>query len=365
MTESTGGPSAPDWVVFRPDGEPRWGSEVRRRRLFEVLAQRTKARSVRYWTLLERRGNAIPLRWLRRARGARRPLLAASEQPPLRARDLVATWTRPYAVAIYDEPIAQATALGLPLLPERREELQTRLDLSVALFERLIVPTESFARLAGLPPEKVIAAGNGTDTRRIAPGPWPEQLTVGMASGAASGRGIEALLDAVAVLRATHPGVRLRLWLVATGEASVAYLSELRDRVAGWPWVEIDSVAHRDLGAALSGATVLCIPHPANAYMDVALPVKLLDSLAAGRPVVVTPRTETAAIVERHGAGIVTKGDTPDHLAAAIDQVLADGALARRLGDFARRAAVRHYDWDVVGGRLADTLMAHAADRPA
>ena len=45
--------------------------------------------------------------------------------------------------------------------------------------------------------------------------------------------------------------------------------------------IEIGPVGYAHLGPALAKATILTIPHPANEYMDVALPVKLLDSMAA------------------------------------------------------------------------------------
>ncbi|MEO7665115.1 MAG: glycosyltransferase [Candidatus Limnocylindrales bacterium] len=356
---SGGGDAAADrWVVYRPAGEPRWGSEARRQSLFGPLASRTGARVVKFWTLLERRGNAAPVRWLRRRRGdGDRPRLAASEQPPLRAQALIEGWTRPDAVAIYDDPVAQSRAFGVALDEATTRDLRARLDLSIELFERLVVPTASFGALAGLPAERLIVAGNGTDTGSIIPGPWPERPVIGMVSGAGPGRGIELLLEAGRLLRDRHRDLVLRLWLVGTSPASDRYLAELRASVVPEPWVKIEAVPHAGLGAALATATVLCIPHPPNDYLDVALPVKLLDSMASGRPVVVTPRTETAAIIRRAEAGAVTAGEGAEDVAAAIDTILADAALARRLGAAGRAIAVREFDWAVVSGRLADTLL--------
>jgi glycosyltransferase involved in cell wall biosynthesis len=92
--------------------------------------------------------------------------------------------------------------------------------------------------------------------------------------------------------------------------------------------------------------------------MDVALPVKLFDSLAAGRPLVVTPRTETAAIVAARGVGVVAADDTTEALAAAIAELVGDPARARRLGTVAREVAERDYDWRVVGDRIAAEVLA-------
>jgi hypothetical protein len=91
--------------------------------------------------------------------------------------------------------------------------------------------------------------------------------------------------------------------------------------------------------------------------MDVALPVKLFDSLAAGRPLVVTPRRETAAIVDGLDVGIVAGGDTVADLAAAIAGLLTDQARAQAAGARARAAAEQRFDWRVVGDRIADEVL--------
>ena len=352
------------WVVYRPNTPPRWGSEVRRQALFEALARRTEARIVARWSLLERRGNELPLRWLRRSPGADRPLLAASEQPPRRAWDAVNDWTRPFAVGIYDDPVAQASAIGAVLDKGTRADASARLAFSTATFEWLVVPTASFAALIGLDPHRVLVGGNGTDTRRIVPGPFPELPTIGMVSGASAGRGIEALIEAARALRSGYfSDLRLILWLIATSEVSARYLDALRQAQKANEWIEFSEVPHLRLGTELARATVLCIPHPKSDYLDTALPVKLLDSLAAGRPVVVTPRTETARVISKFNAGVVAAGDRPDDLAAALRSPLSSPSEAAALGALARTAA-HSYDWDVVGGRLAELLMERAiADR--
>jgi glycosyltransferase involved in cell wall biosynthesis len=209
----------------------------------------------------------------------------------------------------------------------------------------------------------VIVGGNGTLTDEVRPGPWPTVPSIGFVSGAAPGRGIEPLVEACRLVRSSWPDLRLYLWLVATSPSANEYLDELRTRVRGEPWITIGAVPHAGLGEALARATILCIPHPANEYMDVALPVKLLDSMAAGRPLVVTPRRETAAIVERYGAGLVTGGDEPADLAVAFERLLGDEVLAQRLGAAGREAALQEFDWKVVGDRIATEILAREGRR--
>jgi glycosyltransferase involved in cell wall biosynthesis len=346
------------WVVVREGQVPRWGGELRRRNIFSALAERTGATVVDGWTSRALIAGTRGPRWRSVLRSiVARPHLASSEQLSERVIPYAERFADPVAVAIYDDAVAQLSALGIELEPDRLEGIRRRRALNEALFRWHVVPTASFAALTALDPARVIVGGNATDARHVLPGPWPETPTVGLVSGAAPGRGIEALVAAARLARESVAELRLLLWLVATSPESEAYLAGLAESVAGDAWIEIGSVDHDHLGAALARATVLCIAHPPNAYMDVALPVKLFDSMAAGRPLVVTPRTETQAIVERHGVGLVTGGDTPEDIAAALLGLLGDEALARRLGATARNVAETEFDWPVVAGRIADEVL--------
>ena len=129
--------------------------------------------------------------------------------------------------------------------------------------------------------------------------------------------------------------------------------------MASEPWIEIGQTPYGELGAALGRATVICIPTPAHAYWDSVAPVKLFDCLAAGRPIVTTPRPETAAIVRDRDAGLVADGDDAEALAAAADASCSRTRSGRgRWAPMRRAAAERDYDWRVIGERLADQLLA-------
>lgn len=356
----------PGWIVLREGEHRRWGGEVRRHHVFNGLVRRAGARAVEGgWRPSPLRRAIIgPLGWLpagianRLGRRFGRPRLASSEKLREGMLEAAIALTDPVAVAIYDDPVAQSRALGVTLDPGWVDELARRQRRNAALFRWLVVPTRSFAELAGLDPDRVIVGGNGTDSARVRPGPWADEPCVGILSAAAPGRGLELLVEASRIARSRVPDLRLRMWLVSTGAATDGYLAELRASVAGEPWIEIGGAAYDDLGRATASATALCIPHPPNEYMDVALPVKLFDSLAVGRPLVVTPRTETAGIVAGRGVGVVAGGDSPDALAEAIVALVGDPALARRLGAAAREVAEREFDWQVVGDRIAREVLA-------
>ena len=88
-----------------------------------------------------------------------------------------------------------------------------------------------------------------------------------------------------------------------------------------------------------------------------------LEAMAAGLPVVYceSPESALGELVEPGVHGICTPAD-PAALAAALERLLADPEEVRRLGDAARRHAMR-YDWSAVAGEMeAAFLSLLAAD---
>ena len=329
--------------------------------MFTALAERTAARVIPDHG---RRGIPSLAGALASASaGWRRPArLASTELVPALALRLLRGSVQAEVLDLHDQPRLQAEALGVPPAAGRGRDLDRLFDRNVAAFARLVVPSRSFVDLCRLPADRVVVVTNGTDCEQIVPRPAPPEPVVAMVSGAAPGRGIELLLGAMARVRAEIPAATLRLALTATGPASGQYLRalamNLRDRD---PWVSLAEVDYRGLGAFLGEAAVMVIPHPANPYFDVATPVKLFDSMAAGRPLAVTPRHETRNIVEGCRAGVVAASDTPDDLAEAILTLLRSGALRDEMGANGRRWALERYDWRVMSAGLADAILGPAA----
>jgi len=347
------------WLVFHEGQRRRWGGDLRRAFIFAELARRTQAILVDgFQPAAVERGlaTAAPRRF--RILPGRRPLVASSENLAWASLKALQRRATPVALDVHDDPVAQTASLGVTISPERIAHLGQRMRANLRTFPLLIVPSVSFAELTGIDPARRIVAPNGTESQHIRPQPFPNRPAVGFVSGAAPGRGIESLIEAVRLVRLDLPEVVLLLWLTATGDESARYLQSLRESTAADPWIEIGEAPYARLSDELARATVLTVPHPANPYLDTALPIKLFDSMAAGRPVVVTPRREAAQIVRDHGAGIVAASDAVEDLGEAIARLLSDRALTARLGAAARRVAEEIYDWRVVSARVADEVLA-------
>ncbi len=363
MAESTG---SDRWVAVLGGRRERSGGERRRRHIFRRLAERTGAEIVSGWAwegirpALDSGGHQLPWRRDRRPR----PRLVSGEMLDPDVVRRVQQRADMVAVAIYDDPIPHHAALGVELAPELARALRRKRDANVSAFRWQVMPTLALAELAGLPLETVIAGENGTDIEQIVPGVWPEEPAIGFTSGAAPGRGIEMLIEAARLLRDEIPTLRLLLWLLPTAEGGERYLAALNEQIRRERWIQMDTVPTGELNFAYRQASLFCIPHPPNPYWDATLPVKIFDALAAGRPTVITPRTETRRIVERYGVGVASAGESAEELAEAMLPLLLDEAEARRMGAVARDVAETVYDWTKVGDRIATAILEREGLRP-
>ncbi len=155
-------------------------------------------------------------------------------------------------------------------------------------------------------------------------------------------KGLDRLIPAMARL----PGVHLTI----AGNDEEAYLPQLR-RLA-----ETAGVAERiDFRGAVSGAekqrllreaTALVLPSYSENFGNI-----VLEAMAEGCPVAVTPEVGLAPVVAQSGAGVVTPSE-PEHLAAALQALLADPAGRRAMGEQGAATVRREFSWDAVAERM-------------
>lgn len=349
------GPLNPTWLVVGLPSTLYTGGSIRAGMIFADLCARDRVVAIRS------RNVAAGLRTL-----AKRPelicgptRLATARILPMAPLKLASKLFEPAVIDIHDHPVLQSAALGLPLSKADAERVLRDYEYHVATFSVLIAQTESFADLAGLPRAKTLIIPNGADPHRFRLAPMPATPTVGLVSGAAPGRGIELLIDAVREARSEVADLRLKMAISAPSEPLRTYFRGLVSKTAGDRWIEIVSLNYDEVPRFLEGVSIAAVPHPPGDYMDAVVPVKLFDSMMSGRPLVVTPRTETTRVVTTHDAGEVASGDSPSDLAEAIVRLTKDPERAIRLGRQAREAAISHYAWDVLSRRITDHMLAH------
>jgi glycosyltransferase involved in cell wall biosynthesis len=106
----------------------------------------------------------------------------------------------------------------------------------------------------------------------------------------------------------------------------------------------------------LRKAKMLVLPSYSENFGNV-----ILEAMAVGCPVVVTPEVGLAPTVRNANAGIVVEG-TPEKLAAAINGLLQDRDQCRRMGEAGRRIATEQFSWDAIAGQMEQVYRACACE---
>ena len=161
-------------------------------------------------------------------------------------------------------------------------------------------------------------------------------------------KGIEVLLEATAIARATRPSITLRLLGRAPDDATEARWRSLSRELGIEEAVAFeDAVDRATIAAALAGASLFVHPSPRETFGVVAV-----EALASGTPVVATNSGGVTEIMgpEPDRVGAVVEPDDPLALAAAIIATLDRRAT---FDPFALRASVeRRFGADFVAERL-------------
>jgi glycosyltransferase involved in cell wall biosynthesis len=152
-------------------------------------------------------------------------------------------------------------------------------------------------------------------------------------------KGLEQLADAVARI----PGARLAVTCRPEDLAGPEW--------AGRPISRVGIVPYPSAPALYAAADVVAIPQLDDEAAHHQMPLKAVDAMAMGRPVVASAVSDLPQVLDGCGR-LVPPGDGAA-LAAALGELLADRAQARELGDRARARCLERYSFERVGEQLA------------
>jgi glycosyltransferase involved in cell wall biosynthesis len=155
--------------------------------------------------------------------------------------------------------------------------------------------------------------------------------TVGMAHG------LGTLLDAAEILAAEPAAGPLEVTIAGDG----AEAGQLRARLAqrGPAGVRmLGAVPSERIPALYAACDVGVVMLRDRPVFHGALPTKMLEGMAAGKPIVLAADGEAARLIETSGGGVVVPPEDPFALAAAFRSLAADPERRARLGAAGRRA---------------------------
>ncbi|MGY1812680.1 glycosyltransferase [Blastococcus sp. SYSU D00820] len=194
----------------------------------------------------------------------------------------------------------------------------------------------------GVPAERVTVVPNGVDVPPAASGPAGHAVPrIGALGRLTAQKGFDVLLEVVR--RLAGDGVALEVVVGGAGRDE----QPLRAAAVGLPVAFAGFVT--DVPGFLAGLDVFCLPSRHEA-----LPLALLEAMAAGLPCVATDVGDVAVAVGDDA--VVVPPEDPAALAAALRDLLAEPGRRVELGRRARRRAERALDADLMAARTYAVL---------
>jgi glycosyltransferase involved in cell wall biosynthesis len=232
--------------------------------------------------------------------------------------------------------VDDAIWLERPGAAENIARLAERMDVIVA-GNRIIA--EWFGKHA----HDVRIVHTAIDTSRFTPGePKPgAPYTLVWTGQEVTLRHLYTIEDALARFLSLHP----RADLVVVADARPRFRRLAADRVRFVPWSEQTEVE------ALRGAQIGIMPLIEDEHSRAKCSFKMLQYMACGLPVVVTPIGLNADILQMGNVGL--GASTPDEWLRAFERIHDDPATAQAMGTEGRRIASAHFGHRVICARLA------------
>ncbi len=225
--------------------------------------------------------------------------------------------------------------------------------------DRIVTPSQTTRKLLrdlGVDESRITVIPNGADLPEAQPSPSGSQGEYLMYFGALqSWQGVEVLLRAFARLADLD---QLRLVICASARSRdvrrhlrLAEHLGVTDRVI-WQW----SLSNAELAPWLANAALTVAPlrDCARNVVQGCAPLKILESMAAGVPVIASRLPPVREIIDDGVEGRLVAADRPDELARAIRILLAYPELRAEMGRRGRERIARDFHWPDLLCQLRD-----------
>ena len=169
--------------------------------------------------------------------------------------------------------------------------------------------------------------------------------------------GVGDLLRAFQILRSRVPYATLTV--IGNGPMKPA-VEKLRQRMGRDVVRLMGEVRHNEVPALLRAADVGVAPYP-NLDPFYFSPMKVIEYMAAGLPVVASSIGQLDELIEHEHHGLLTQPGDPVGFADALERLFQDRKMRSRLGRKAQLRALRKYTWQGVAHRIESVFSRLAA----
>jgi glycosyltransferase involved in cell wall biosynthesis len=257
------------------------------------------------------------------------------------------------------QPDAEVAAASrrFALWRERETACMAAADVVVTLGD--VMKDEIVRR--GIDPGKVVVVPNAVDESFLTPPPGREEtraelgvgadeVLVGTVTSVVGYEGLDTLVAAVADLRAA--GVPIRLLVVGDGVARPAL--ERRARALGAAVTFTGRVPASEVRRHHAALDVFVVPRRDERVCRLVTPLKPVEAMASGLPVVASDLPALSELVRHEHTGLLVPPERPDALAAALRRLVEDPRLRSSLGAAGRAHVAERRTWTRVAAQYDD-----------
>lgn len=189
---------------------------------------------------------------------------------------------------------------------------------------------------------------------------------IGTVSSLVDYEGLDHLVEAFAFLAPEFP--KLRLLLVGSGTAAPALQDQAAKLGLGNSVIFTGRVPRESASLYHQAMDVFVVPRKDLDVTRAVTPLKPVEALASGRPVVASDLPALREIVVHGVNGMLSPADDPQSLAETLATLLGDEPLRRSLGENGRQAVLQGRTWAANAQRYEDKyqeLINHQARKGA
>lgn len=177
-----------------------------------------------------------------------------------------------------------------------------------------------------------------------------EKPSIVYVGGSAKWQGLEYLIKSLSMLNSTNATLTLYTNIIPEDIKNGIQKEKEKDKI------HQNFLPHEDLIKVLPTYDIFAIPRPSNIVTETTTPIKLMEAMACGMPIVATDVGGINEFVKHKEHGYLVEPGNSEALAEGVMEVIENPKLARKMGENARKFAEEKFDYKVVSKQIKDVI---------